>query len=113
MDTIKEKPPAKSCGTCGHWQRDAEYCAWPDPLLPFWASIINGDHGNYTQETDGKRCPTWVALSGKANTFDRPGFARDLGEAVLASKSPGGLNLDIDKVHASGQANNCDQEEGA
>lgn len=48
----------KKCGTCAHW-KDLEYCCWEPPKLPFWASISNGDHADYTAANDGKHCPTW------------------------------------------------------
>ncbi len=53
----------KCCGTCRHWLRDGDppSCMWPEPNLPFWASISNGDHGDYTEATDGRRCRVWDA----------------------------------------------------
>lgn len=53
---------AKCCGTCKLWNREGDppHCGWPEPALPFWASINDGDHGNYTEATDGRRCSTWV-----------------------------------------------------
>jgi hypothetical protein len=52
----------KCCGTCGHWARDQEppSCHWPEPPLPFWANINNGDHGDYTEASDGSRCLVWA-----------------------------------------------------
>lgn len=51
----------KRCGTCKHWlcDQDPPSCGWEELALPFWASISNGDHGDYTEADDGKRCCTW------------------------------------------------------
>lgn len=49
----------KRCGTCKHWNPNEgsdSHCDWPVPVLPFWAWIANGDHQDYTQANDGKKC---------------------------------------------------------
>jgi hypothetical protein len=39
---------------------DPPSCLWPDQL-PFWASIIIHDHGNYTEAEQFRNCQTWAA----------------------------------------------------
>jgi hypothetical protein len=55
--------PKKSCATCALWQRneDPPYCGWKEPAMPFWAVLSDGDHGTYTEATDGRNCSTWVS----------------------------------------------------
>ena len=72
----------KCCGTCRFWNRKGNppSCLWPEPRLPFWAHINNGDHGNYTTAEQGTLCRTWEeetkgwpAVSGPAEQAIRRG----------------------------------------
>lgn len=47
------------CGNCKLWRGDPPSCRWEEPPIPFWAHIGTGDHGDYTDALDGRRCPTW------------------------------------------------------
>lgn len=52
----------KNCGTCRYWGSDVapfRQCECPIPPLPMWAILGSGDHGDWTEATDGARCPTW------------------------------------------------------
>lgn len=53
----------KCCRTCRNWEGEGEppSCMWPEPELPYWASIsTNGDRGsNYTTADDGRNCRTY------------------------------------------------------
>lgn len=56
----------KRCGTCEHWSAEADaftgnlrQCGWTTDV-PFWATIGNGDHGDWTAAKDGKHCPAWI-----------------------------------------------------
>lgn len=57
--------PNSSCGTCRHWAKGkgvdvSGSCEWPQPDVPFWATIDNGsDHADWTVASDGRRCPTF------------------------------------------------------
>jgi len=60
-------PIKKCCGTCKHWnpgEGDPEapdsHCDFDFPNLPFWATVSEGDHRDYTTTDQGKFCPTWV-----------------------------------------------------
>lgn len=52
----------KCCGNCALW-KPMEYilgrCMWIEPVIPFWAHISNGDHGDITNQNHGKYCPTF------------------------------------------------------
>lgn len=55
----------KSCATCKHWDLDDDGddgdtrpCTWSS-ATPFWASIDNGDHADWTAPADGARCATF------------------------------------------------------
>lgn len=63
----------KNCGSCGHWGRDQDLpsCLFRFPDMPFWATINNGDHGDYTTADQGKRCQTWVNRYANVEVDDR------------------------------------------
>jgi hypothetical protein len=48
----------KSFGTCAYWDRkgNTPSCLWPTPRLPFWASVNDGDHGDYTEAGQVRKC---------------------------------------------------------
>jgi hypothetical protein len=54
----------KSCGTCRLWLRDENppSCGWPEPKLPFWAILSDGDHRIYTESDQGRDCQTWAPI---------------------------------------------------
>lgn len=54
----------RCCATCHRWSGQESdgmrQCTWAPPLLPFWASISEGnDHDDWTRATDGRSCRTW------------------------------------------------------
>lgn len=62
--TTADTRDGRCCKTCRWWQGEEmdgmKICEWPEPDLPFWASISNGpDHANWTRSRDGGRCSTW------------------------------------------------------